>query len=76
MTEDFDLIEATFVELHNALLDIGDLKKREFRESNFLNRLLDIFIAMLDFCLFSGKIFTEYRRKSMYPFYLILLADI
>lgn len=68
MTEDFDLIESTFVELHNALLDIGDLKKREFRESNFLNRLLDIFIAMLDFCLFSGKLFTEYRRKRMYPF--------
>lgn len=65
MTEDFDLIESTFVELHDALLDIGDLKKREFRESNFLNKLMDIFISMLDFCLFSGKMFVEYRRKRM-----------
>ncbi|QGA21108.1 hypothetical protein EYB26_008818 [Talaromyces marneffei] len=66
VTEDFDLIESTFVELHDALLDIGDLKKREFRESNFLNKLMDIFISMLDFCLFSGKMFVEYRRKRLY----------
>lgn len=67
MSEDFDLIESTFTELHNALLDIGDLKSRKFRESNFLNKLMDIFVAMLDFCLFSGKMFTEYRRKREYP---------
>ncbi|EED13718.1 SD08430p [Talaromyces stipitatus ATCC 10500] len=66
VSEDFDLIESTFVELHNALLDIGDLKARKFRESNFLNRLMDIFIAMLDFCLFSGKLFNEYRRRRLY----------
>lgn len=64
MSEDFDLIESTFETLNIALQDIGDLRHRQFDKSNFLRRLTDILIAMVDFCSFSGRVFSEYSRKS------------
>ncbi|PYI02494.1 hypothetical protein BO78DRAFT_463945 [Aspergillus sclerotiicarbonarius CBS 121057] len=66
ITEDFNLIESTFETLHIALQDIGDLKGRLLDKSNFLHRLTDIFIAMVDFCTFSGRVFTESSRKRRY----------
>lgn len=66
MTDDFDLIESTFDTLNIALQDIGDLEHRRFDQSNFLRRLTDIFIAMVDFCVFSGKVFAKSSRKSKY----------
>ncbi|RAH81654.1 hypothetical protein BO86DRAFT_96267 [Aspergillus japonicus CBS 114.51] len=66
MSEDFDLIESTFETLNIALQDIGDLRHRQFDKSNFLRRLTDILIAMVDFCSFSGRVFSEYSRKRLY----------
>ncbi|KAJ5519269.1 Tetratricopeptide-like helical [Penicillium expansum] len=49
VSDDFDLIESTFETLDNALAEIGDLRRFNFKSDSitFLERLTAIFIAMV-----------------------------
>ncbi|PLB46535.1 hypothetical protein P170DRAFT_477416 [Aspergillus steynii IBT 23096] len=68
VSADFDLIESTFETLNNALQDIGELQrfKLEFASPTFLERLTDIFVAMVKFCSMSGTVFSSTRRKRWF----------
>jgi hypothetical protein len=67
MSEDFNLIEKTLNDIHEAIKDIGllDRRARNEKEDHFVHRLTDIFISLFDFCYFSTKMF-ELSRKRMF----------
>lgn len=66
MSEDFNLIEKTFNDIHEAIKDIGllDRRARNEKEDHFIHRLIDIFISLFDFCYFSAKMFESSRRRE------------
>ncbi|KAI1618219.1 hypothetical protein EDD36DRAFT_425886 [Exophiala viscosa] len=66
MTADFDLIEQTFESIHNAVRDIDILAAHSFKDDHFTSRLMEIFLAMFDFCGYTTKVFREYSRKRMF----------
>jgi len=75
MTEDFDLIEETFDSIHEAMKDIGLLEDRNAEQDHFMNRLMDIFLGLFDFCQFSAKMFKDYSRKSKLQSKLVYLIN-
>ena len=66
MSEDFNLIEKTFKDIHEAIQDIGllDNRAKSEKEDHFVHRLTDIFIALFEFCYFSAKMFESSRRRE------------
>ncbi|KAK5022406.1 hypothetical protein LTS07_010066 [Exophiala sideris] len=66
MTADFDLIEQTFESIHNAVRDIDLLADHPFKDDHFTSRLMEIFLALFDFCGYTTKVFREYSRKRMF----------
>jgi hypothetical protein len=66
MTEDFDLIQQTFENIHQALADIGLLKNYRATEGHFAERLTNIFISLFEFCLFCTNLFKSSRKRKSY----------
>lgn len=66
VSDDFDLIESTFETLDNALGEIGDLRRFNFKFDSqaFLERLTAIFVSMVKLCSLSGKIFLSSRKSK------------
>ncbi len=64
VSADLDLIQETFEMIHNAMKDIGLLQNRRTQEGHFTSRLIEIFLSLFDFCLYSTKVFKQYSRKS------------